>query len=141
VSGAACIFCRIVARETEASIVCEDDATLAFMDLRQFNAGHALVVPKSHMPDIFALDEAAGGALMATVAGVARAVRAAFSSEGISIWQSNGAAAGQEVPHLHAHVARRTTGGRMLRVFARRLSGGPSRTELDDQAAAIRAAL
>lgn len=140
-SAGGCLFCRIVAREAETSIVCEDDATLGFMDLRQFSAGHTLVVPKAHIPDIFALDEATGGALMATVTRVARAVRAAFSAEGISVWQSNGAGAGQEVPHLHVHVVPRTTGDGMLRVYPRRLANGPARIALDEQAAAIRAAL
>jgi histidine triad (HIT) family protein len=140
-SGAGCVFCRIVGREAEASIVWEDDSTLAFMDLRQFSPGPTLVVPKAHIPDIFGLDETTGGALMATVRRVARAVRAAFSCEGISIWQSNGAAAGQEVLHLHVHVAPRTAGDGMLRVYPRRLSGSLARAELDEQAAAIRAAL
>ncbi len=45
-----CVFCRIVERQVEASRVYEDDATLAFIDLRQPNPGHVLVVPKVHVP-------------------------------------------------------------------------------------------
>lgn len=31
-----CVFCEIVAGQAEASVVCEDDATLTFMDIKQF---------------------------------------------------------------------------------------------------------
>ena len=34
-----CVFCRIVAKQIPASIVHEDEHTLAFMDLGQVNPG------------------------------------------------------------------------------------------------------
>ena len=43
-----CIFCKIVRRDAPASVVYEDDTTLAFMDLRPVTAGHTLVIPKAH---------------------------------------------------------------------------------------------
>ena len=70
-----CIFCRIVGREAEASVVYEDAVTLAFLDLRQFHRGHTLVVPKHHVADIYELDDETGAALMRTIGIVARAVR------------------------------------------------------------------
>ena len=135
-----CIFCQIVAGEAEASIVCEDALTMAFMDLRQINAGHTLVVPKSHLRDIYALDDATGAAVIATVARVARAVGVAFSPDGINITQSNGEAAGQEVFHLHVHVLPRRHGDGLLRVYGA-TPGFARRAELDTQAASIRAAI
>jgi len=78
------------------------------MDLRQFNPGHALVVPKRHVVDILALEDATGAALMATIGQVARAVREAFRPDGINITASNGEDAGQEVVHLHFHTSRVT---------------------------------
>lgn len=110
-----CIFCRIVAGDAEASIAYQDEAIMAFMDQRQFHPGHTLIVPKRHIVDIFALDAATGAALMAAVARVARAVRDAFSPEGINVWQSNGAGAGQEVFHLHLHVLPRWKDDGLLR--------------------------
>jgi histidine triad (HIT) family protein len=41
-----------------ASRVYEDDATLAFMNLRQANPGHVLVIPRRHVAAIFDLDAA-----------------------------------------------------------------------------------
>src|SRR6266581_2770189 len=43
-----CIFCKIVRREMPASVVREDDSTLAFLDIRPMNPGHVLVIPKTH---------------------------------------------------------------------------------------------
>ena len=61
-----------------ASIVWEEALTLAFIDLRQFHAGHTLVIPRRHLADVRELDHATGAALMASVARVSRAVAAAF---------------------------------------------------------------
>jgi diadenosine tetraphosphate (Ap4A) HIT family hydrolase len=37
-----CIFCAIAAHKAPASIVYEDDLTIAFIDPRQFHPGHTL---------------------------------------------------------------------------------------------------
>lgn len=134
-----CIFCRIVAREAEASIAYEDEWTMAFMDLGQFHPGHTLVVPKRHIVDIYELDDETGAALMSSVVRVARAVSAEFSPHGINLWQSNGAP-WQEVFHLHIHVLPRWRDDGLLRFAPGRLPR-PPRSELDEQAAKIVAAL
>lgn len=132
----ACIFCEIVAGEAEASIAYEDEATMAFMDLRQFHPGHTLVVPRRHVRDIYELDDNTGAALMAAVARVARGVRDAFAPDGLNLWQSNGAP-WQEVFHLHIHVLPRWREDGLLRFAPGRLPR-PPRAELDKQAAKIR---
>ena len=43
-----CVFCDIVAGNVPASVVYEDESTIAFMDLRQPTEGHVLVAPKQH---------------------------------------------------------------------------------------------
>jgi histidine triad (HIT) family protein len=133
-----CIFCEIVTGKAEASIAYQDEATLAFMDLRQFHPGHTLVVPKRHIVDIYELDEGTGAALMSSVARVARAVSAGFSPHGINIWQSNGAP-WQEVFHLHVHVLPRWRDDGLIQFRPPR--SRPTRVELDTQAAKIVAAL
>jgi len=52
------VFCGIVKSEIPASVVYEDAATMAFMDLRQTNKGHVLVVPKTHVQTIDLLPSA-----------------------------------------------------------------------------------
>jgi histidine triad (HIT) family protein len=60
VGSEACVFCEIVRGTHAASIVCEDDLTVAFIDLRQFHAGHTLVIPRKHLRDVRELDYARG---------------------------------------------------------------------------------
>ncbi len=103
-----------------ASIVFQDDATVAFMDIRQFNPGHTLVVPRRHIADIRELDAETGAAIMATAVRIARAVDTAFPNQGLSIWHSVGPAANQEIPHFHFHIHPRLLGDGLFRTYPRR---------------------
>jgi histidine triad (HIT) family protein len=137
---ATCAFCAIVAGDLAASIVCEDAITLTFLDLRQFHPGHVLVIPRHHVSDIRAMDDATGAALMAAVARAARAVDRAVPSDGVSVWHSAGPGADQEVPHLHVHVHPRRIGDALLRVYPAP-PALPDRATLDVWAARLRDAL
>lgn len=99
-----CVFCEIVASEKEASKVFEDEYTIAFMNLRQANEGHVLVIPKKHCPSICELNNEIASKLLQTVVAVAKAIKQSIKPEGITVWQSNGEAAGQEIDHVHFHV-------------------------------------
>ncbi len=132
-----CIFCDIVARRARASIVHEDGAVLGFMDLCQSPRGHALVIPKRHIRDLFTLEEPG---LLRALRRVSCAVRDAFKPDGVNVWQSNGAAAGQDVFHAHFHVLPRWRGDGMMQVYAA-APVAPSRRDLDAQAAKIRRAM
>ncbi len=118
-----CVFCSIVRGEAESATLFEDDSTLAFLDLRQSNEGHVLVVPKRHFEQIYDLEEEIASALAKTVRKVARAVRRVYEPEGLSIWQSNGAAAFQEVPHVHWHLLPRYTNDGLLVVYPKGVAG------------------
>jgi histidine triad (HIT) family protein len=108
-----CVFCRIVAKEIPATVVHEDEHTLAFMDIGQVNPGHVLVAVKKHADNIYALEDAQAGAVFRAAARVARAIRGAFEPQGLSVYQANGAAAGQTVLHLHMHLVPRYEGDGM----------------------------
>jgi histidine triad (HIT) family protein len=132
-----CVFCDIAAGRADASIVAHDALTVAFVDVRQFHHGHVLVIPRHHVPDIRAADDATVAAVAVTVGRVARAVDAAFPSDGLSIWHSAGAGANQEVPHLHVHVHPRRFGDDLLRIYPRSPEA-PDRAVLDEIATVIR---
>jgi diadenosine tetraphosphate (Ap4A) HIT family hydrolase/GNAT superfamily N-acetyltransferase len=135
-----CAFCGVVDGTNPHSIVCEDGATIAFMALRQQREGHVLVIPRSHIENVFDLDDATSAALMAATVRVARAVRDAYWPEGMHLWQSNGPAAEQEVPHFHMHVLPRwQDDGLGWRQDTPPLY--PRHDELDRQAARIRRSL
>lgn len=108
-----CIFCRIAAKQIPASVVHEDQHTIAFMDLGQVNPGHVLVATKAHVENVFGLDDELAGAVFRTVARIARASRAAFGAPGMNLFQASGAAGGQTVFHFHVHVLPRLEGDGM----------------------------
>ncbi len=135
-----CIFCRIASGAVAASIVFEDELTMAFLDLRQFHPGHVLVIPRRHVSDIRSVDEDTAAAVMRIVVRIARAVDHAFPSDGLSVWHSAGEGANQEVPHLHVHVHPRHVGDDVLAVYPAP-PDHPPRETLDDWAERLRNAL
>ena len=132
-----CVFCDIAAGKIAASIVHQDELTIAFVDLRQFHPGHTLVIPRRHLQDVRELDDSTGAALMATMARITRAVGAVFPNEGMSLWHSIGEAASQEVPHLHIHIHPRFRGDDVLRVYPSP-PATPQKEERDQYAALLR---
>jgi len=133
-----CVFCRIMAKQIPASVVHEDEHTLAFMDLGQVNPGHLLVAVKAHAENVYALDDVQAAAVFRSVAKVARAVRAAFSPPGLSIYQANGTPAGQTVFHFHIHLVPRYENDGMNLTWPVK---NPPRDQLEANAAKIRAHL
>jgi histidine triad (HIT) family protein len=134
VSGAdrdpSCAFCAIVAGESPAELVHEDDLTLAFMDISPASDGHVLVIPKRHQPDVFALEQPETDAVWRSTVVVARAIREALHPDGMNLHQSNGRIANQHVFHFHLHV------------IPRYATGDPaSRSRIPETAERIRAAL
>ncbi len=121
--SSACPFCRIVAGEETASRVLETATVLAFMNQRQLNPGHVLVVPKPHIATVDQLPDPLARDLSVAVVRVARAIQVAFQPPGLSVWQSNGPTAGQEIPHLHVHLLPRFPDDHALHFYA---SGPPS---------------
>ena len=133
-----CVFCKIMAKQIPATVVHEDEHTLAFMDIGQVNPGHVLVALKKHVENIFALDEAQAAAVFGSVARVARAIRGAFEPQGLSVYQANGAAAGQTVFHLHIHLVPRYEGDGMALTWPVK---NPPREKLVEYAQKIKAKL
>jgi len=137
-----CIFCKIVRREAPASIVREDESTLAFMDIQPMNEGHVLIIPKVHAAYVEDLPHGAAGPMLDAAAEVSRALRASgIRCEAVSFYLANGKEAGQEVFHVHLHLIPRWKGdgfGLRVRPGYGRIA---DRKELDDLAEKIRAAM
>lgn len=105
-----CDFCEIAAGRSPAEIVFEDDDSVAFIPLRPAAVGHALIIPKRHIVDIYELDASAGAPLIEATTRVANAIKRALSPDGMNLISSAGAAATQTVFHLHLHLVPRWTG-------------------------------
>ena len=134
-----CVFCGIVAGRLDASLVHEDERTLAFMDLNPITPGHLLVVPRAHAGCLAELDPGDGAEVFKVAHRLAAAVRSSgVRSDGVNLFLADGEAAGQEVGHVHLHVVPRYAddGFTLTADF-----GSPTRAELDDLAASIRRTL
>ena len=105
-----CLFCKIAAGEIPATIVAEDERTIAFMDIAPATRGHVLVIPRAHSANLHEApdDDVAAVHLMAKQVAVRVVER--LGADGVNIIQSNGAAAWQTVFHLHVHVIPRYEG-------------------------------
>ena len=99
-----CIFCKIVAGEIPSFKLFEDEATLAFMDINPASEGHALVIPKEHASDLYAVSDEALARTAVTAQRVAAALARTLNPDGLNLVQCNGAAAAQSVMHFHVHV-------------------------------------
>jgi len=133
-----CVFCRIVARQIPATVVHEDEHTLAFMDLGHVNPGHVLVAVKAHVENIFGLDARQASAVATTASRIARAIRDAFAPHGLSVYQANGKAAGQTVFHYHVHLVPRYEDDGMALTWPVK---NPPREKLEEYAAKIKSSL
>jgi histidine triad (HIT) family protein len=80
------------------------------MDIMPRGDGHCLVIPKKPSRNILDVDGQSLAAVMVTVQKLARAVKAAFAAEGVTVQQFNEQAGGQIVFHLHFHVIPRFEG-------------------------------
>ena len=105
-----CIFCSIVAGEAPATIVDEDEHTIAFMDINPATRGHALVIPRTHAPDLWAVDADDLAACAAAARDLAQRMRDRLGAQGVNLLNSCGAAAWQTVFHFHVHVIPRYAG-------------------------------
>ena len=132
-----CVFCQIAIGQAPGTLVHEDDAVIAFMDINPVTPGHLLVVPKEHHAHLATVPGAVLSHMMLITQWLAAALRASLvRTDGINLFYADGVAAGQEVFHSHLHVIPRWQGDG-LRIDANRRTN-PSREELSEIAAAIR---
>jgi histidine triad (HIT) family protein len=99
-----CTFCKIVAGDLPATIVDEDERTIAFMDIAPATRGHALVVPRAHATDLREVPAEDLAACASSAQRLARRMRERLGADGVNLLNSCGAAAWQTVFHFHLHV-------------------------------------
>jgi diadenosine tetraphosphate (Ap4A) HIT family hydrolase len=136
-----CVFCAISAGDAERSVVYEDEACIAIMDISPVNRGHVLVIPRRHAAGLHDLAHETAAHVFTTAMRVAAAMRRSpIEPEGINLFLADGEAAGQEVFHVHLHVLPRFRGDG-LRIERAGAGSIAPRDELDQAASAIREAL
>ena len=100
-----CLFCRIVSGELPATIVYEDENSLAFLDHRPLFPGHTLLVPREHVETLSELSSSLVEPYFKAAQLLARAVEAGLDAEGTFVAMNNRVS--QSVPHLHVHIVPR----------------------------------
>jgi histidine triad (HIT) family protein len=133
-----CVFCDIASGRSAASIVYQDKAAVAFMDICPVHPGHTLVIPRAHVQDLAHCQLDLVGRLFAVSARLAPAVVAATDAAGFNVWTANGKDAGQEVFHLHVHILPRFVGDTFGLRFPKGYPTVAPRAELEAMAAHIR---
>ena len=134
----ACTFCAIVAGETPAHVVLDDDGALGFLDVRPVFPGHVLLVPRDHHETLADLPPDQLAPLFERVQRLSIAVPEAMGAVGTFVAMNNKVS--QSVPHLHVHVVPRTKGDGLRGFFWPRTKY-ESDAHAADVAASIRAAL
>lgn len=135
---ATCVFCNIIARTIPGEIVFEDDAVVAFLDVKPLFHGHVLVAPRAHVVTLPELAPAQVGPLFSRVREIAAALPRALGAQGTFVALNN--VVSQSVPHLHVHVVPRTKGDGLKGFFWPRTKYA-SAADMSAVAAKIRAAL
>jgi histidine triad (HIT) family protein len=106
-----CLFCKMASGAMQVEKLHDDDLVFAIRDINPRAPVHLLIIPKQHIGDARAVDEAHGAAL-ARMAGVAaRLARSEGVAEsGYRLAFNVGDDAGMTIHHLHMHLV----GGRRL---------------------------
>lgn len=95
----ASVFTRIINREIPGHIVAENEAFIAFLDVRPMAEGHTLCVPKREVDYYYDLTDEELTGLTLFSKRVAKGLRRAVDCKRIA----NGVL-GLEVPHAHLHL-------------------------------------
>jgi histidine triad (HIT) family protein len=106
------VFDKILAGETPADVVHDDEHVLAFRDINPQAPVHVVVIPKRkvrHFGEISSLDDAAAGAFLRGVSRVAAEL--GLDGPGYRIVFNCGRHGQQTVDYLHAHIL----GGRQMK--------------------------
>lgn len=140
----ACTFCKIIAGEAPASVVVDDEHTVALLDLHPVVRGHTLVVSRRHVVTLAGLTDAETAALMRQASRLTVAVRDGGFAEDAHVLVNDGPAANQTVPHVHVHVVPRRKGDlgplvtRLQTLLQGRRFEVAPREQLDRDAAVLR---
>ncbi len=105
-----CPFCKLAAGLIDqSSIILDDGAVFAVLALHQTepNFGNTLVIPKTHIENLYDFPASLGEPLMRTTRAIACALKELTNCDGISIRQHNEPAGSQDVWHFHLHVTPR----------------------------------
>lgn len=102
-----CIFCKIVNRESPASIVFEDNTSMVIEPIDPISKGHVLVLPKKHLMNMLDTDDETLSHLAIVAKNVGRTLLEQNNAQAMNLLHAAGKEAQQSVFHFHFHVVPR----------------------------------
>src|SRR3989344_9077107 len=99
-----CICCLISQGKVSSKTIYDDDKCVAVLEINPANPGHVLLFPREHYVIMPQLPEELIGHLFTVSKHISQACLKALKVEGINIFISNGAIAGQRVPHFMIEI-------------------------------------
>lgn len=100
-----CLFCEIMNGNIPSRKVYEDDKVYAFLDISQTTPGHTLVIPKTHVKNLFEMDSSLAADLFERVPFITQAIKRSNPDiKGANILINNEEVAYQTVFHSHIHI-------------------------------------
>ncbi|KAK7541984.1 HIT-like domain-containing protein [Phyllosticta citribraziliensis] len=84
--------------------------SFALVNLKPLLPGHVLVCPRRVVPRLSQLSAAEVSDLFLAVQRVSRMIERVYAADALNVAIQDGVAAGQSVPHVHAHVIPRRSG-------------------------------
>ena len=102
-----CVFCKIIAGKITARVIMENEKAMALLDAFPLAAGHTLIIPKLHYAKVQEMSVEDARAVFEMIWKATSAVEEGSQVNASTIAIHNGSEAGQEVPHVHAHIVPR----------------------------------
>lgn len=99
-----CIFCKLANGSIPSKTIYEDEEFRVILDLAPATKGHALIIPKVHVVDLFDISEQVAGKAMVLARKLAHIMKDKLQCDGFNLVQNNGTCAGQTVFHFHLHL-------------------------------------
>lgn len=109
--GQDCAFCDYLNAVRPYTVLWREERVTVLITREQRGIAHLLVLPNQHVPSLLDLADPEAKDVMIAVRDAALTIDRVYGRPGIAVWQNNGIAAHQAIPHLHFHVAGTLPGG------------------------------
>jgi histidine triad (HIT) family protein len=107
-----CVFCDIIEEKAPCYKICEDELSLAILDINPFSRGHCLVIPKRHVPWWHDLSEEENASLFRVAKIVAEKMMKSLDPDFVCMY-----ARGRRIPHTHIFLVPTYSGDVLDRFF------------------------
>jgi ATP adenylyltransferase len=100
---AECVLCRVI--DDGTYVVWRDDLVAVILNAFPYTSGHVMALPVRHVGEVEDVNREEVGAVWSAVANSVRAIKAAYSPDGLNMGANLGRVAGAGIPgHFHVHV-------------------------------------